>query len=222
MNKADTYSIKGVKSGSLSLPKEFSVKENWSLLAQAIRVYNARSHVGHAKVQTRAEVNRTKKKVYRQKGTGGARHGARSAPIYVGGGVAHGPKLIKRELAISKKLGKKALNVALSLKSKENQVVVVGGLGAVTKAKEIVGLVKTIVKTQESKNKRFTFALSDENLKISRNFKNLKNIKYLPYRNLNAYEVFFGGMLVLDKAVFEVKPKALKTKVQAQKGGKSK
>ena len=91
MLKTKTYSLKGTKLKETSLPKEFGQKENLPLLAQAVRVYEERSHIGFAKTKTRAEVNRTTKKVYKQKGTGGARHGARSAPIYVGGGTAHGP-----------------------------------------------------------------------------------------------------------------------------------
>jgi len=222
MSKADVYSIKGVKSGSISLPKEFSAKENWPLLAQAIRVYNARLHIGHAKVKTRAEVNRTKKKVYRQKGTGGARHGARSAPIYVGGGVAHGPKMVKRELSLSKKIAKQALNVALSLKAKENEIVVVGGLGSVIKTREVAVLVNSITKAQEAINRRFTIALSEGNLKIGRNLKNLEDVKFLPYKNLNAYQVFFGGTLVLDKEIFEAKSVNPKTKVSINKEGSKK
>ncbi|MBI1872200.1 50S ribosomal protein L4, partial [Candidatus Collierbacteria bacterium] len=69
----------------------FDYKVNEALLSQVIHVYRANTHQNTSKVKTRGEVNRTTKKVYRQKGTGNARHGARSAPIYVGGGVAHGP-----------------------------------------------------------------------------------------------------------------------------------
>src|SRR5690554_4960009 len=69
----------------------FGQKANPTLLAQAVRVYLSNLRQGTSKVKTRSEVSRTRAKWYRQKGTGNARHGARSAPIFVGGGVAHGP-----------------------------------------------------------------------------------------------------------------------------------
>lgn len=69
----------------------FATKPNQALLAQAVQIYLARARQASAKVKTRSEVNRTKKKWFKQKGTGNARHGARTAGIFVGGGVAHGP-----------------------------------------------------------------------------------------------------------------------------------
>jgi len=94
---------KGAKAGGVILPKEFGIKVNPLLLAQAIYVYEDRAHVGLRKTKTRSEVERTTKKVYRQKGTGGARHGSRRAPIFVGGGVALGPRPLKREVLLNQK-----------------------------------------------------------------------------------------------------------------------
>src|SRR3989344_5966768 len=99
MLKVNLYDSAGKKKEGLSLPKEFEVKPNFRLLAQAYHVYEDRTHLGLAKAKTRGEVRISTKKIYKQKGTGGARHGAKSAPIFVGGGVAHGPKGIKRKLA---------------------------------------------------------------------------------------------------------------------------
>src|SRR3990167_4620035 len=97
MPKADTYSSKGTKQEGVNLPKAlFGEKQNDKLLAQAIHVYRDRQHLGNSKVKTRGEVTATTRKWYRQKGTGRARHGAVSAPLFVGGGVAHGPKGINR------------------------------------------------------------------------------------------------------------------------------
>src|SRR5258708_19285930 len=92
MLKVDRYSTKGIKGTAVTLPKEWEVKLVPKLLAQAIRVYDDRSHVGFAKTQGRGEVNRTTKKLYKQKGRGGARHGARSPPIFFRGGFTHHPK----------------------------------------------------------------------------------------------------------------------------------
>lgn len=212
MAKANVYSAKGTKTGSYSLPKTFGEKENLAILAQAIRVYEDRKHLGLAKAKTRAEIERTKKKWYRQKGTGGARHGARSAPIFVGGGVAHGPKGVKRTLTLPAKMKRKALNVALSLKAKEAEVVLVDGLNTLKKAKDVQNLINKIVKNEAKDKKvtRFTFVVSDEAWGVARVLANIKNTLVVPFGSLNAYSAFFGGILVFDKGIF-VK-KSLKSK----------
>ncbi len=207
MLKADVYSAKGTKLGIVSLPKDFEAKENLRLLAQAIRVYEDRTHPGLAKVKTRADVNRTKKKWYRQKGTGGARHGARSAPIFVGGGVAHGPTGVKRQLSLPEKMKEKALSVAISLKIKNKEGVVVDGLAKINKTKEIDALIKKLAKSLSTKAKKFTFVLSNENLRVRAAIKNIKNTQSVSFKDLNPYKVFYGGILVIDKRIFTKKKK---------------
>ena len=94
-----------------------------SLLSQAIYVYQENSHIGTSKVKTRGEIDLTKRKVYKQKGTGNARHGAKSAPIFVGGGVVFGPRGLKlKPKSLNKKMKLKALLGALSLYQKENRL----------------------------------------------------------------------------------------------------
>jgi len=212
MSKANVYSAKGVKTTPYSLPQVFGEKENLSLLAQALRVYEDRLHPGLAKVKTRSEVERTKKKWYRQKGTGGARHGARSAPIFVGGGVTHGPRGIKRILELPAKMKRKSLNVALSLKAKEGQVVLVDKISTLTKTSDVQNLINKVLKN-ESKDKkvlRLTFVLSPTNWGVARLIENIKDVKVLPFNSLSAYNVFYGGILIFDKDIFvkkAVKPK---------------
>jgi len=204
MLKINIYSIKGTKLEALSLPKDFSEKINLTLLAQAIRVYEEKAHPGLAKAKTRAEVNRTKKKWYRQKGTGGARHGAKSAPIFVGGGAAHGPRPIRRELVLPEKMKRRALKVALSMKMERKEIMAIDGLSKINKTKDIQGFMKKLTK-DFPEIKKFTFVLSEDSLEIKRALKNLENVSILSYRNLNAYTVFYGGMLVLDKEIFKKK-----------------
>jgi large subunit ribosomal protein L4 len=178
MLKIDNYSIKGTKSESVSLPKEFGEKVNMDLLSQAIRVYEEKDHPGLAKAKTRAEVIRTKKKWYRQKGTGGARHGARSAPIFVGGGAAHGPRPVKRELLLPEKMKRKALKVALSLKNENKEIVAVNGLSKIVKTKDIRGLLEKLVKDYP-KAKKYTFALSETNLGVKKSLQNIQKANIL-------------------------------------------
>lgn len=200
--KINIYSIKGVKSGELALPKEFGEKPNMALLAQAIRVYDGNAHIGMAKTKTRAEVNRTKKKLYRQKGTGGARHGSRRAPIFVGGGVAHGPRPIRRVLSLPLKMKKKALAVTLSLKAKNGEIVGVSGIDKLIKTKDAQILADKIFKEIKSV-KRLTFVLGEVGFTAKIALRNLKNVQVLPFKDINAYHIYFGGGLVIDKEVFE-------------------
>jgi large subunit ribosomal protein L4 len=212
MSKANVYSAKGVKTTPYSLPQAFGEKENLNLLAQSLRVYEDRLHPGLAKAKTRAEVERTKKKWYRQKGTGGARHGARSAPIFVGGGVTHGPRGIKRVLELPSKMKKRALNVALSLKAKEGQVILVDKISTLTKTADVQNLLNKILRNEAKDKKvlRITFILSPDSWAVSRLIENINDVKVLPFASLSSYNVFYGGVLIFDKDIF-VK-KAPKTK----------
>lgn len=205
MAKINTYSIKGTKLEDVSLPKEFNVEKNLPLLAQAIRVYEERSHIGLADTKTRAEINRTKKKWYKQKGTGGARHGAKSAPIFVGGGAAHGPKPIRRVLSLPKKMVKKALYQALSAKLINNEVVAVGGIEKLTKTNQVPAFLKKI-----GKAKKYTFILSEKNLLVRKYLRNMPGVEIISYKNLNAFNAFFGGILIFDSANFTGKKEVKK------------
>jgi len=205
MLKARAYSLRGTKLAEIVLPKEFGQKENLPLLAQAIRVYEERSHIGFAKTKTRTEVNRTTKKIYKQKGTGGARHGARSAPIYVGGGTAHGPKPIRRVLTLPKKMTKLALYQALSSKLSQKQIIVVSGIGKLAKTGEARDFLTRIAKAEAIKSKKFTFVLSEKNVSVKRYLKNLEGIKIDTYKDLNVFNVLFGGTLVFDNEIFAKK-----------------
>lgn len=198
--KLNVYSVKGVKKTSVNLPKNFQEKENLVLLAQALRVYEAGRHPGLSKTKSRGEVTASKRKIYRQKGTGRARHGAKSAPIFVGGGVTHGPRGVKRKLDLPKKVRRKALKIALTLKSKDGQLLVIDGLSKLKKTKEAADLLDKITRKEikVGKNGRFTFALSDENKKAILPLRNIKNVNITKFSDLNAYLVYYGGTLMLD------------------------
>lgn len=108
------------------------------LLAQAVRVYQANQRQGTQATKTRSEVSGTNKKMYKQKGTGRARHSDAKAPIFVGGGVAHGPHPRDFSLKFPKKMKKLALKGALYVKNKEKKIIVVSGLAKLTgKTKEL-------------------------------------------------------------------------------------
>jgi len=199
MVKVKVYNKTGLKKEKSSLPKNFETKINADLLSQAIRVYEDRKHPGLSKVKTRGEIIRTKKKVYRQKGTGRARHGAKSAPIFVGGGVTHGPKGVKRILSLPRKIRKKALDMALSLKVKDGLVVMVEGIEKIKKTKEGKRVVDLLMKDFEVG--KITFVLTKNS--IARRFlRNLEDISLKDVENLNVHDVFFGDLIVFDKSIF--------------------
>ena len=114
--KQSVYDTKGNLAESIVLPKEiFDVKVNDPLMAQAVRVYLANQRRGTVKTKSRGEVKISTRKIYRQKGTGRARHGAASAPIFVGGGIAFGPRQRDYSLKLNQKMKKAALFIQLSL-----------------------------------------------------------------------------------------------------------
>lgn len=198
MIKAPIYTIKGTKTGEFTLPKDvFEAKVNLNLLAQAIHVYEDRDHVGLRNTKTRSEVNRVTKKVYKQKGTGGARHGSRRANLYVGGGVVFGPRPLHRILTLSKALKNKAKIYAFSLKAGEKEVVVISGISKLTKTKEAGEFMEKIG------GARFTFILSELSRPAIKFLRNLRIARSVFYKNINAYDIFIGGKLVLDAEIFE-------------------
>lgn len=206
------------------LPKEiFRVEASPQLLAQSVRVYLANQRQGTQSAQKRAEVNRTRKKLYKQKGTGRARHGDRKAPIFVGGGVAFAPKPRDYSRTLAKKMRQKALLAALSLKSKEGRLVVVSGMGKIEgKTKEMAKLLDEIkdIKGQiEEKGKemgggarlkrpevRSWLIVTDQKREnIYRAARNLPLVAVLAAGQLATYEVLRAQRVVMmEEAVGEV------------------
>ena len=140
------YGMDGKSSGTVTLPKEiFGEVVNKKLLAQAVRVYMANKRQGNASTKTRGEVEGSTRKIYRQKGTGNARHGSIRAPIFVKGGIVHGPKPRDFGLDLSKKMRRKALFSALSAKLQDGDVKVVSGFEKMTpKTKQFVSVLGKI------------------------------------------------------------------------------
>ncbi len=198
MPKADLLTISGKKAGKINLPSSiFAAKINPKLVAQAVRVYLANQRKAHPKTKTRAEVNRTKAKWYRQKGTGKARHGSRAAPIFVGGGVAHGPIGNQNyKLKMSKKMKQAALFSALTSKFKNGDILVVKGLEKIEpKTKKIAEAFKKLkISSQESK---ILLVLPQVLENVIRAARNLENVSLTPVNSLNTYEV-----LAKEKIIF--------------------
>lgn len=212
--KAKVYTLKAEAKADFSLPKEFEKVSAVSLLAQAVRVYEDRTHFGLSRVKTRSEVNISRKKIYKQKGTGGARHGAKSAHIFVGGGVVHGPTGMKRDLKMPINMKRAALLAALSNKFEAKTAILVEGLSKIKKTNEAGKAIELLKKASNIKSKVLV-VLGAKDVTISRFFKNIKDVEVAKYSDLNAFLVLKKSLILIDSNVFELasSPKAKTEKV---------
>jgi len=155
----------------------------------------AKRRAGTHKVLTRGEVNRTKKKVYKQKGTGQARHGARSAPLFVGGAKAMGPVQHSHEFGLPKKVRALGLKHALSSKAREGAIVVLDEAKA--KAIKTGDLAKRFGKLGVESALVVDGAF-DKNFELSA--RNLVGVSLVPAAGLNVYDIMKREKLVLTTA----------------------
>ncbi len=185
----------------ITLPKEiFSVKASDKLLSQYVYVYLNNLKKGRHQTKTRSMVTGSTRKIYRQKGTGRARHGDIKAPIFVGGGIAFGPTGDYRQLKLTKKMRRKALFYALSLKAKEKKIMVANS-----------ALVDKVNKTKQAENLLTSLQLKGDLIlvlphhdKVQIYFHNLDNLTVNEPMALNAYRVLQAKNLIFtDKSLSE-------------------
>lgn len=195
--KIDVVNLDAKKAGNIELNDDvFGIEEiRGDILQRMVRYQLSKRQAGTHKTKTRSEIKRTTAKMYRQKGTGGARHGAKSAPIFVGGGVAHGPRVRSHGHDLNKKVRALALKHALSSKAKAGELVVLedasskeGKTKAVREQLEKLGLTNALVIGGETLDENFARAA-----------RNIPNIDVLPTAGLNVYDVLRRKKLVLTK-----------------------
>jgi len=182
---------KGKKVEEVELPEEiFEVEVNVGLMHQAYVRQMANARQANAHTKTRSEVRLTKAKWYRQKGTGRARHGARSAPIFVGGGRAHGPRNDRNyKKNMPKKMRRKALCCALSALARDEQLVIVKDIKLKEEKTSFMADYVSAVAGADSALVLFT----PEQKELSRTAHNLDrvtalNVNYLNIRDLLSHE----------------------------------
>lgn len=199
MIATNVYNNQGKVTGKMSLPEAFfGAKLNPQLLAQSVRVYLANQRKAKAKTKTRGEVKLTGAKWFRQKGTGRARHGARSAPIFVGGGVAHGPRGRQKRMTLPQKMRKQALAAALSRKLQEKDLLVVGGLEMFEgKTKELEGILKVF------QGEKFLLVLSPKKSSVSQAARNLARVVVKTVNSLHPYDILNGGKILITPEAIE-------------------
>jgi large subunit ribosomal protein L4 len=211
----DVLNEKGETVEKITLPREiFGVPVNKRLLAQYVRVYLANQRRGTASTKTRGEVKGSTRKIYRQKGTGRARHGAITAPIFVGGGVVFGPKPRDYSLSMPKKMRQKALFSALSLRFREKNIFAIETPDIQGKTKEFVRILKNINLIKKDKpEKKLLLVVPDKANPITQAARNIENVNIELANLLNAYEVLENENLIFLKESIDVLQKHfLKTK----------
>ena len=195
--KVDVFDTKGKVKEIINLPKEiFDVKVNDQLIAQAVRVHLANQRKGTVSTKTRGEVKGSSKKIYKQKGTGRARHGSKRAPIFVHGGLVFGPKPRDYSLAFPKKMKRRALFSALTLKLKNKEIKVISGLEKIEpKTKQIANILNNLGLEEKKLNILLVLPKKTEN--VSRAARNIKGVNLLLASQLNTYEVLRNKNLLL-------------------------
>jgi large subunit ribosomal protein L4 len=197
---APLLDLKGIEIGTVELSSAlFGAAVNDRLVAQYARVFLANNRQGTASTKTRSEVSGTTKKVYRQKGTGRARHGSAKAPTFVGGGVVHAPKPRDYSLKMNTKQRQKAFACAITSKFKANEIIFVEGFDSLKgKTKEMATALKNLKLNMEKKN---LVVVADTNIKnISMASRNISKLSYTPAAILNAYQILANQKIVLDKS----------------------
>lgn len=198
--KVKTYDSLGKKGKQSSLPKVvFGQKPNDQLMAQAVRVYLFNQKTARPKTKSRSEVVGSTRKIWAQKGTGRARHGALTAPIFVGGGIAHGPKgTPATRLKMSKKMRRQALLSALSWQAKNQNLVVLSDEKKTKgKTKNAQKMLDKIFDKQARDKILLVTHQPDKNL--IRSVKNLPNLKLINANNLNCYTVLNAQKIIITK-----------------------
>lgn len=202
----DVFDLDGKVSGKVSLPEEvFGEKVNKVLLAQAVRVYRANKRQGNASTKTRGEVDGSTRKIYRQKGTGRARHGSVRAPIFVKGGIVFGPKPRDFGLSMPQKMRRKALFSALSASLRDGELKIVSGLDKLTpKTKEFVSVMKKL--GLDEKKSKLLLVMASDLAQVKRAGRNVPGVSFTAVKRLNAYDVLNSKQLILtEDSIAELK-----------------
>ncbi|MEY4577687.1 MAG: hypothetical protein RL701_2390 [Pseudomonadota bacterium] len=195
MAKVSVYNLEKKSVGELELSDAvFGVEVNEALIYDVLKAQLASRRAGTAKTKARPEVSGSTRKLYRQKGTGAARHGAIRASNYVGGGKAHGPQPRDYSYRPPRKQRVGALASALSLKLKQGQLLVVDAFElADIKTKKLAEVLKVL----GGNNALIVDGNTNQKLKLSA--RNIERSQFLPPEGVNLYDVLRHESLILTK-----------------------
>jgi large subunit ribosomal protein L4 len=205
--KADVIKLDAKKAGDIDLSDEiFGLDPRADILHRVVRWQRAKAQAGTHKVKGRSEVSYSTKKIYRQKGTGGARHGDKGAPIFRHGGTYKGPTPRSHAHDLPKKFRALGLKHALSAKAKDGSLVILdvaemkdGKTSALAKAMKALGWKRTLVIDGAAVNENFARAAA-----------NIEGLDVLPTMGANVYDILRRDTLVLTRAGVEALEARLK------------
>jgi len=204
--KLDVIKLDGGAAGEVELDEAlFGLEPRADILHRVVRWQRNKAQAGTHKVKTRSETSYSTKKIYRQKGTGGARHGDRNAPIFRKGGIYKGPTPRSHAHDLPKKVRKLGLKHALSAKAKAGELVVIeaatsdGKTGALAKQVKDLGWKRALVIDGVEVSQTFAQAA-----------RNIKGLDILPTMGANVYDILRRDTLVLTKAGVEALEARLK------------
>ena len=198
--KLDVLKLDGSKAGSVELDDAiFGVAPRADILHRVVRHQLAKRRAGTHDTQNRGDVSRTHSKFGKQKGSGGARHGSRNAPIFRGGGVAHGPHPRSHAHSLNKKVRALGMKMALSAKAAEGSLIILD--------QAALDAPKTKVLLENFGKLGLTNALVIGGAQVDTNFqlaaRNVPNVDVLPAAGLNVYDVLRRHKLVLSREAIE-------------------
>lgn len=199
MPKINVYDLNKKSVGEIELSDAvFGAEVNEGLLYEVLKAQLASKRAGTASTKNRAAVAGSTRKLLKQKGSGGSRHGSISAPTYVGGGQVHGPLPRSYSYRPPRKMRSGALRSALSLKVKEGRLTVVDNFElSEIKTKTLAGILS---KLEASKSAVLVDSIDNEKLKLS--VRNLPKHQFLPPEGVNLYDVLrFEHVVLTKKAV---------------------
>ncbi len=193
--------MNGKRVKTIELPSDiFEANINVGLMHQAAVMQAANARLGTHSTLTRAEVNRTKQKWFRQKGTGRARHGARTPNIFVGGGVSHGPKPRKYTKNMPKQMRRAAIRSALSALVRDGQLVVVESFAPESaRTKDVRQMLKGLVGDNSA-----LVLLSGPNENVQRGIGNLSDAYYLRANYLNVRDLLKYDKVIMPLDALDV------------------
>ena len=204
--KLDVIKLDGGSAGSVDLDEAlFGLDPRADILHRVVRWQRAKAQAGTHKVKTRSEVSYSTKKIYRQKGTGGARHGSRKAPIFRKGGIYKGPTPRSHAHDLTKKFRALGLRHALSAKAKAGELVVIdtadsdGKTAILAKQIASLGWKRALIIDGASVNEAFAKAA-----------RNIEGLDILPTMGANVYDILKRDTLVITKAGVEALEARLK------------
>ncbi len=201
--KLDKISIDGKKDSIEVLDKIFSAKINYKLVSAVLYKTNANYKGRHAKTKQQNEVKGPTSKIYAQKGTGGARHASRKAPIFVGGGIAHGPKgeLAYKKRKLNKTEKKQSVASLITEKNNNKNLLILNDFSSeIKKTKEM----NSIINKLEIKN---SLIILDKNSKekIEKSVRNIPNVKVTDVNHFSAYDIIkFKKVVFTESSVKEL------------------